>query len=201
MQPEIIHRYLPIQCYGSRLNGYHPFEINIGGIAQHYFSGRWAFPDDPYDMEKCWRLMHDLNFEKKDRLFGLYDGDRFSASAQFMIGRAGELWQLVPLAFQAFHAGPSAFGGREHCNAFMVGIENIGIHGRAFTRAQYITNAKLCAWLMWLYNFPVDMIAGHSDIALPEGRKKDPGPSFDWELLFELIQQFTREYYDGLSQH
>lgn len=45
------------------------------------------------------------------------------ASAHLLYGRGGERAQLVPLDVQAWHAGPSSWGGRAKCNRFMLGIE------------------------------------------------------------------------------
>ena len=187
-RPSIQHRYLPVQCYGSARRDFAPRRLKPLGIVQHYFSGRYAFPEKRFDQELCWRLMHDLNFEPDERKFGIYDGPRVAASAHFIIGRNGEIWQLVPHEFVAWHAGKSAFGGLLNCNDFMIGIENVGTGDTPFTELQYQANASLCAWLMAKYDFGQDMIAGHSDVAIPEGRKKDPGPYFDWHYLHTLIQ-------------
>jgi len=79
-----------------------------------------------------------------------------------------------------------------NCNEFMIGIENVGYHEVPFTEAQYTANAHLCAWLMAEYGFETDMIAGHEDVAIPRGRKQDPGPSFDWHHLHQLIEDHRR---------
>jgi N-acetyl-anhydromuramyl-L-alanine amidase AmpD len=34
---------------------------------------------------------------------------------------------------------------------------------------------------------PLTFIVGHEDVAIPAGRKKDPGMQFDWEKLRDLI--------------
>lgn len=45
------------------------------------------------------------------------------ASAHFVIGRAGELVQLVPLDRVAWHAGVSSWRGKPNCNLYSIGIE------------------------------------------------------------------------------
>lgn len=45
------------------------------------------------------------------------------ASAHFVIGRAGELVQLVPLDRVAWHAGVSSWLGKPNCNLYSIGIE------------------------------------------------------------------------------
>lgn len=45
------------------------------------------------------------------------------ASAHCVIGRAGDITQIVPFTRQAWHAGVSIWRGRSGCNAFSIGIE------------------------------------------------------------------------------
>ena len=51
------------------------------------------------------------------------------ASAHLVIGRGGEIYQLVPFDTISWHAGKSSYGGRTHYNRFSIGIEldNAGI--------------------------------------------------------------------------
>lgn len=100
-------------------------------------------------------------------------------SAHFYVRRGGELWQFVDCERRAWHAGRSAWRGRENCNDFSVGIELEGLEGGPFEPAQYDTLGVLCAALVERY--PVRALAGHEHVA--PGRKQDPGPGFDWSRL------------------
>jgi N-acetyl-anhydromuramoyl-L-alanine amidase len=97
-------------------------------------------------------------------------------SAHFLIRRAGELLQFVPCAQRAWHAGASAWCGRNRCNDFSIGIELEGADDVPYTEPQYRVLAELTRALHSAY--PIAAIAGHCDIA--PARKTDPGPSFDW---------------------
>ena len=97
-------------------------------------------------------------------------------SAHFLVRRSGEIVQFVPCGMRAWHAGASAWRGRERCNDFSVGIELEGADEIAYKGAQYRAAAKLVAAIGRRY--PVSDVVGHSDIA--PGRKTDPGPAFDW---------------------
>ena len=89
---------------------------------------------------------------------------------------------------RAFHAGRSQFKGRQYCNNYMVGIENIGSYGDDYTEMQYISNADLCTQLMLEHSgITTDNNVGHEDVCVPLGRKKDPGPTFDWARLRAMI--------------
>ncbi|MCZ7009701.1 1,6-anhydro-N-acetylmuramyl-L-alanine amidase AmpD, partial [Salmonella enterica] len=88
-------------------------------------------------------------------------------SAHFLVRRSGELLQFVSCAERAWHAGQSAFFGRERCNDFSIGIELEGCDTLPFEPAQYDTAAALSRLLVRAY--PIAAVAGHSDIA--PGRK------------------------------
>ena len=51
-----------------------------------------------------------------------------SASAHLVIGRKGEVFQLVPFHIEAWHAGKSWYAGRGELNRYSIGIEldNLG---------------------------------------------------------------------------
>jgi N-acetyl-anhydromuramoyl-L-alanine amidase len=100
-------------------------------------------------------------------------------SAHFVIRRSGEIQQFVSCNERAWHAGVSSFLGRERCNDFSIGIEVEGSDRLPFEDAQYVSLARLTRFIVKRY--PIDALAGHSDIA--PGRKTDPGPHFEWDRL------------------
>lgn len=108
-------------------------------------------------------------------------------SSHFLITRSGQLIQFVSTHNKAWHAGVSAFFGREKCNDFSIGIELEGDGDTPFEEAQYQVLANLIKKLSSSY--PKLQFAGHSDIA-PE-RKTDPGIFFNWK-------KFQKE--TGISQ-
>ena len=104
-------------------------------------------------------------------------------SAHFFVRRDGSLWQFVDTDRRAWHAGASHYRGRSQCNDDSVGIELEGLEGDRFEAAQYGTLARLCQDLMLRH--PIAHVAGHEHIA--PGRKRDPGPGFDWACLQALL--------------
>jgi len=98
-------------------------------------------------------------------------------SSHFYIRRTGETIQFVPCEKRAWHAGESCWQDRGRCNDFSIGIELEGSDSQPFTDSQYRALVELTLELQKAY--PIEHIAGHSDIA--PGRKTDPGPCFDWE--------------------
>lgn len=105
-------------------------------------------------------------------------------SAHFLIRRDGEVVQFVSLQDRAWHAGRSAWRGRDNCNDYSVGIELEGLEDRAFEPAQYAALAMLIERIAAL--LPISAAVGHEHIS--PGRKRDPGRLFDWEDLGRRLQ-------------
>lgn len=106
-------------------------------------------------------------------------------SAHFFIKRNGEILQFVSCEKRAWHAGKSAFNGRENFNDFSCGIEFNGCDDFPYTLRQYQAGANLITALMEKY--PINNILTHAQIA-PD-RKTDPGAAFNMSYLFNLISK------------
>jgi len=107
-------------------------------------------------------------------------------SAHCVIRRDGETSQYVPFLARAWHAGESQYGAREACNDFSIGIELEGTDSVAYTTPQYDGLAALIGALCVAFpTLSATRVVGHSDIA--PGRKRDPGPAFDWPRLRALL--------------
>lgn len=115
-------------------------------------------------------------------------------SAHFYVRRTGEVWQFVSCDDRAWHAGASQYRGRSNCNDDSIGIELEGLEGDTFETAQYQSLAKLCRAI--LQRYPITHIAGHEHIA--PGRKADPGPGLDWNLLQNSLQLEDQCFPEGV---
>ena len=178
----IITKLLPNFCYSSS-------KIKHNGIVIHYFSGKYQFPDDPFNLEKCYDLFVDLNRPLAERTIykDLGYDKKMYASAHYLIGRDGEIINLVPVEYKAWHAGKSEWNGKKYCNNWMIGIEMVATATSGYTDEQYLALDKLTEQLRAEYNIPWDNIVGHEDVA--PGRKKDPGALFDWDR-YRLLGEF-----------
>lgn len=190
--PHFTERYLPVECYASASDRWRPRPIAIEGVVLHYISVANVDPERKYETDRVWEFFRDMGFDASGRIYGfnsrLMPPRRAAISAHLLITRSGRILQTVPLTFQAFHAGVSEFKGRQGCNAFMVGIELIGAHEEPFANEQYAAAAWVCRRLMQRFHFPSSHIVGHQDVA--PGRKKDPGPSFEWERFRKYMQDW-----------
>lgn len=112
-------------------------------------------------------------------------------SAHLLIRRDGQLVQYVPFHKRAWHAGASCYEGREACNDFSIGIELEGTDDTPYSDRQYRQLAAVVQALLPVYpGLDRRRIVGHCDVA--PGRKTDPGPSFDWPRLEQMLEH-TRE--------
>lgn len=111
---------------------------------------------------------------------------QLTVSAHLLIRRDGSIKQYVPFNRRAWHAGVSQYQGRERCNDFSIGIELEGTVTQGYTDSQYQNLAQTVKTLLTDYpRLSREHIAAHSDIA--PGRKTDPGPLFDWERFYGLL--------------
>ncbi len=72
---------------------------------------------------------------------------------------------------------------REGVNDFSIGIELLTSPAQDFTEAQYLELANLINAICSRH--PIRNIVGHDHIA--PGRKSDPGPTFNWKHLKNLL--------------
>lgn len=140
-------------------------------------------------------------------------------SAHFVIGQKGELCQLAPCNVKCWHVGTSEYKGLTGLNAYSIGLElcnfgplslkngeyyswngkivspsevytdTTGKHWNAYTHNQLTTTIDICKALISQYKTIVDVV-GHSDLAMPRGRKQDPSAAFPMEFL--RCQLFNR---------
>lgn len=113
-------------------------------------------------------------------------------SAHCLIKRDGQVIQFMSFSKRAWHAGKSAFQGRDICNDYAIGIELEGTDNIEYTAAQYTSLVKLSDFL--IKQFPqinLSRIVGHNDIA--PGRKTDPGQSFNWPMYRQMLLEQTTQ--------
>jgi N-acetylmuramoyl-L-alanine amidase len=106
-------------------------------------------------------------------------------SAHYMVEEDGRIFQLVPEARRAWHAGISFWRGERELNGVSIGVEIVNpgheFGYRAFPDPQIAAVTRLLADIRSRWSVADDRILGHSDIA--PTRKNDPGELFPWEQL------------------
>ena len=106
-------------------------------------------------------------------------------SSHYLIKNNGQILNIVPDLYTAWHAGKSRWKRFQSLNKYSIGIEisNPG-HDYSYNKfksKQISSLIKLLRYLMKKYRIKKQNILGHSDIA--PNRKKDPGEKFPWQKL------------------
>ena len=106
-------------------------------------------------------------------------------SSHYLIKNDGNIVQLIPDLYIAWHAGRSSWKNHNSLNKDSIGIEisNPGhqFNYKEFSKKQINSLIKLSKFLIKKYKINPKNILGHSDIS-PD-RKKDPGEKFPWKYL------------------
>lgn len=190
---EFIQRLLPANCYGSDPAKH--AALVPSGIIDHFISATGAADiglsnKDPFSVDVCIAILQ-----------------YYRISAHFLIDRKGNIYQLVPLNKQAWHAGESLLNGRDRCNQWCIGIEHVSTgepigNEPAYAEPQVIASISLHEYLAIKYGIKQKNAAGHQhvrDAAIRAGiltkkgatpdKKKDPGAHFPWERILAVVPE------------
>ena len=130
-------------------------------------------------------IIHYTGMKKESAAIKRLQDPKSKVSSHYLIKRNGEIINLVPDLFEAWHAGVSSWKHFKSLNKNSIGIEitNPGHqHGyKKFSKKQIFSLQKLINILVKKYKIKKEYVLGHSDIS--PGRKKDPGEKFPWEML------------------
>ena len=130
-------------------------------------------------------IIHYTGMRKESAAIKRLQDPKSKVSSHYFIKRNGQIINLVPDLFEAWHAGASSWKNYKSLNKNSIGIEitNPGHqHGyKRFSKKQILSLQKLLNVLVKKYKIKKKYILGHSDIS--PNRKKDPGEKFPWEIL------------------
>ena len=107
--------------------------------------------------------------------------ERTQVSAHYVVGRDGEVVQMLNDELRAWHAGASKWGNITDMNSCSIGIELDNNGTEPFTDNQINSLMVLLTKLKTTYAIPAANFIGHADIA-PK-RKPDPSILFPWQKL------------------
>lgn len=102
-------------------------------------------------------------------------------SAHYLVGDDGRIYQLVPDALRAWHAGGGRWGTITDLNSASIGIELDNDGSEPFTTAQIDSLVRLLEDLTERHGIPRSAVIAHADMA--PTRKRDPGAHFPWATL------------------
>ncbi|MBD1159410.1 N-acetylmuramoyl-L-alanine amidase [Pelagibacterales bacterium SAG-MED19] len=149
-----------------------------------YYSINFDFPKRS-KKEIIFIILHYTGMKKESKAIQKLCDSKSKVSAHYFVKKNGEILNLVPDLYKAWHAGKSSWKKLKSLNRYSIGIEisNPGHdYGyRKFSSKQISAIIKLLKFLSKKYNIKKQNILGHSDIA--PNRKKDPGEKFPWYKL------------------
>ncbi|MBD1157095.1 N-acetylmuramoyl-L-alanine amidase [Pelagibacterales bacterium SAG-MED20] len=130
-------------------------------------------------------IFHYTGMKKESAAIKRLTSIQSEVSSHYFIKYNGEIINLVPDLYTAWHAGSSYWKNFKSLNKNSIGIEisNPGhnFKYKKFTKMQINSLLKLSKFLIKKYKINLENILGHSDIA--PNRKKDPGEKFPWKYL------------------
>jgi len=130
-------------------------------------------------------IIHYTGMKKESDAIKRLSDYKTKVSSHYFIKDNGNIINLVPDLYEAWHAGKSRWKNINSLNKYSIGIEinNPGheFGYKSFTTKQISSIKKLLNFLIKKYKIKLENILGHSDIA-PD-RKKDPGEKFPWGTL------------------
>ena len=130
-------------------------------------------------------IIHYTGMRKETEAIKRLCDPKAKVSSHYFITNNGNILNLVPDLYEAWHAGESSWKGFKSLNKYSIGIEinNPGHENgyKKFSKKQIFSLMKLLKYLKKQYKINKTNILGHSDIS-PD-RKKDPGEKFPWRYL------------------
>jgi N-acetylmuramoyl-L-alanine amidase len=130
-------------------------------------------------------IFHYTGMKKESEAIERLTSIKSRVSCHYLIKNNGEIVDMVPDLYEAWHAGVSSWKNFKSLNKNSIGIEisNPGhdFNYKRFSKKQIQSIKKLSRFLIKKYKIDQKNILGHSDIA--PNRKKDPGEKFPWKYL------------------
>ena len=130
-------------------------------------------------------IIHYTGMKNESDAIERLQNPKSKVSSHYLIKKNGEILNLIPDLYEAWHAGVSSWKNFRSLNKNSIGVEisNPGHqHGyRSFSSKQILSLQRLLKYLIKKYKINNKFVLGHSDIS--PNRKKDPGEKFPWKKL------------------
>src|SRR5690606_22817908 len=126
-------------------------------------------------------ILHHTAQDSVEQTLRTFTVPHSQVSSHYVIGRNGEIYQMLNDYLRAWHAGAGKWGGVTDINSVSLGIELDNNGSEPFTEAQIFSLLGLLERLKTAYNIPAANFLAHGDIA--PTRKSDPSAFFPWKRL------------------
>ena len=133
-------------------------------------------------------VMHDTGGYSAQSALSWFDTLASGVSAHVVIDTDGTIYRVVPDNRVAWHAGKSSLHGVERVNDFSLGVELVDANDLTpYPTKQWSAAVDWVAWKCGQYQIPLNRVVPHAAVALPRGRKIDPGPDFNWSRFLRDV--------------
>lgn len=128
-------------------------------------------------------VIHHTAQDSLEQTLHTFTAPHTQVSSHYVIGRNGEVYQMLNDYLRGWHAGAGKWGGITDLNSVSLGIELDNNGSEPFPEAQIYSLLNLLDKLKTAYNIPTANFLAHSDVA--PTRKSDPSALFPWKKLAE----------------
>ena len=126
-------------------------------------------------------IIHDTGGKTAESALSWFDKSESQVSSHYVTGADGVIYQCVNEEAAAWHSGRSVLYGEENVNKISIGIELVDADDKSeYPDAQIESLVELVTDICVRRRIPLNRIVGHQHIAVPPGRKIDPGVDFPW---------------------
>ena len=130
-------------------------------------------------------VIHDTGGKTAKGTLDWFSSLTSKVSSHYLIGKDGTVYRCVDEVNKAWHAGTSELWQDSNVNEYSIGIELVDDNDNdPYIEEQMSSLIELCTDLCHRYRIPLHRVVGHEHIAIPKGRKTDPGFDFPW---FEFL--------------
>lgn len=155
-------------------------QIDTAGLRKDL---RWAGAMHYDNRKPNFVIIHHTAQHSVDQTIRTFNLSHTKVSAHYLIGKDGEVFQLLNDYIRAWHAGKSKWGNITDMNSVSLGIELDNNGSEPFPDAQINALLDLLDTLQRQYDIPQANFLGHADVA--PSRKNDPNILFPWKKLYE----------------
>ncbi len=128
-----------------------------------------------------------------DETVRLFQAPESQVSSHYVVGKDGQVVQMVSESDRAWHAGDCRWQGRADVNSCSIGIEMVHRDqdpSDDWPDAQIEAVARLLLDIRARHRIPNDHVIFHSECAWPPGRKSDPR-DFDRSRLLRRVAEMA----------
>lgn len=155
-------------------------DIDTAGLRKDL---RWAGSMHYDNRKPNFVIIHHTAQHSVDQTIRTFNLPHTKVSAHYLIGKDGEVFQLLNDYIRAWHAGVSKWGNITDMNSASLGIELDNNGSEPFPDTQIDALLDLLDTLQSHYDIPQPNFLGHADVA--PARKNDPNVLFPWKKLYE----------------